>query len=226
MLVGLGLGDAFADVSGEVDLHPFAEEAGAGKVFAHEGPSLGAESGLFDHLALGGGEGGFVGLDATGGEFQEELAGSVAVLAFEDDVGVFGVFGFVDGEDDDGAVVADDVAGVDGAAGFLDLVGEDGEDLTLVGEFGGEEAGLLGGLGGWTGARGWGCHRATVSSRLQGNLDGQPIEGKAASVESGMASKRCTPNFDEKRLMRTAGTMCVNEARLGQRLGLSGRNER
>jgi hypothetical protein len=41
-----------------------------------------------------------------------------------------------------------------------------------------------------------------------------------------MASKRCTPNFDEKRLMRTAGTMCVNEARLGQRLGLSGRNER
>ena len=79
------------DVAGEVDLHPFAEEAGAGEVFGEEGPAFGAVAGLFDHLALGGGEGGFAGLDAAGGEFEEELAGGVAVLADEDDVGVGGV---------------------------------------------------------------------------------------------------------------------------------------
>ncbi len=83
---------AVADVAGEVDLHPFAEEAGAGEVFGEEGPAFGAVAGLFDHLALGGGEGGFAGLDAAGGELDEELAGGVAVLALEDDVGVGGDF--------------------------------------------------------------------------------------------------------------------------------------
>ncbi len=38
LLVGLGLGDAGADFAREVDLHPFAEEAGAGKVFGEESP--------------------------------------------------------------------------------------------------------------------------------------------------------------------------------------------
>ncbi len=140
VFVGLGLGYACADVAGEVDLHPLAEEAGGGEVFGKEGPAFSAISGLFDHLALGGGEGCFAGLDASGGEFEEKLAGGVAVLALDDDVGVGGIFGFVDGEDDDGAVVADDVADVDGAAGLLDGVGEDGEDFAFVGEFGRDEA--------------------------------------------------------------------------------------
>ncbi len=91
VLVVFGLGCAFADVAGEVDLHPFAEEAGAGEVFGEEGPAFGAVAGLFDHLALGGGEGGFSGFDAAGGKLEEELAGGVAVLALEDDVGVVGV---------------------------------------------------------------------------------------------------------------------------------------
>ena len=94
LLVGFGLGCAVADVAGEVDLHPFAEEAGAGEVFGEEGPLFCAVAGLFDHLALGGGEGGFAGFDAAGGELEEELAGGVAVLALEDDDGVFGVAGF------------------------------------------------------------------------------------------------------------------------------------
>ncbi len=64
VLVGLGLGCAGADVAGEVDLHPFAEEAGAGEVFGEESPFFCAITGLFDHLALGGGEGGFAGIDA------------------------------------------------------------------------------------------------------------------------------------------------------------------
>ncbi len=134
VLVGFGSGGAFADVAGEVDLHPLAEEARAGEVFCEEGPAFGAVAGLFDHLAFGGGERSFAGFDAAGGEFDEDLAGGVSVLALEDDVGIFGVLRFVDGEDDDGAVVADDVADVDVAAGLLDFVREDGEDFALVGE--------------------------------------------------------------------------------------------
>ncbi len=147
VLVGLGCGGAFADVAGEVDLHPLAEEAGAGEVLCQQCPAFGAVAGLFDHLALGGGEGGFAGFDTAGGEFDEELAGGVAVLALEDDVGVGGVAGLVDGEDDDGAVVTDDVAGVEVATGLFDLVGEDGEDSAFVGELGGDEAGFLATVG-------------------------------------------------------------------------------
>ena len=44
------------------------------------------------------------------------LAGGVAILPLQDDVGVGGVLRLVDGEDDDRAVVADDVAGVAMAA--------------------------------------------------------------------------------------------------------------
>ena len=74
-------GYALADVAGEVDLHPLAEKAGAGEVFGEEGPAFGAIAGLFDHFPFCGGEGGFVGFDASGGEFDEELAGGVAILA-------------------------------------------------------------------------------------------------------------------------------------------------
>ena len=139
VLVGLGRGSAFADVAGEVDLHPLAQEAGTGEVSGEEGPAFGAVAGLFDHLAFGSSEWGFVGVDAAGGEFEEELVGGVAKLPDEDDVGVGGVRGLIDGQDDDGAAVADDVAGVDETAGLLDLVGEDGEDFTFVGEFGGDD---------------------------------------------------------------------------------------
>ncbi len=69
--------------------------------------------------------------------------------------GSAGVAGLVDGEDDDGAVVTDDVAGVEVAAGLFDLVGEDGEDSAFVGELGGDEAGFFGdGWGFFDGAGG------------------------------------------------------------------------
>src|ERR1700722_7858913 len=88
VFVGLGRGGAFAEVTGEVNLHPLTEEAGAGEVFGEEGPAFGAVPGLFDHLAFGGGEGGFVGVDASGWELDEELIGGVAELTDEDDVRV------------------------------------------------------------------------------------------------------------------------------------------
>lgn len=101
VLVVFGLRMAVTDVAGEVDLHPFAEETGARKVFGEQRPSPGTVAGLFNHLAFGRGESGFPGFDATGGEFQQELAGGVTVLALKDDVGVRGIPGFIDGKDDD-----------------------------------------------------------------------------------------------------------------------------
>ena len=142
VLVGFRRGSTFADVAGEVDLHPLAEETRAGEVFCEQRPAFGAVAGLFDQLALGSGEGGFFVVDAARGKLDEELAGGVAVLTLEDDVGVAGIFGLVDGEDNDGTVMANDVANVDVAAGLFHCVGEDGEDFTLVGEFGGDKPGF------------------------------------------------------------------------------------
>jgi hypothetical protein len=148
LLVIFRFGDAVADVACEVDLHPLTEEAGAGEVFGEEGPALGAVAGLFDHLALCGGEGGFAGFDAAGGEFEEELSGGVTVLALDDDVRVLRIFGLVDGEDDYGAAVTDDFADIAGAAWLNNCVREDGEGLSFEGELGGAEAGCcFAGLG-------------------------------------------------------------------------------
>lgn len=82
--------------------------------------------------------------DAAGGEFEQREAGSVAVLALEDDVGVAWILRVVDGENDDRAIVTDDVAGVDAAARLFDFIGDDGEDLPFVSKFGRDEARLSG----------------------------------------------------------------------------------
>lgn len=156
----LGGGLAEGETFGEEDGHGFGEEAGAGVVVDVFGPAFGAVAGFFDELALAGGDELFAGLDAAGGEFEEELAGGVAVLSDEEDAGIGGIGFGVDGEDDDGAVVADDVAGGLDAAGLDDLIFGDPEDVALVYGFGGEgfaAAGELEGLG-WGGCFG-GCWR-------------------------------------------------------------------
>src|ERR1700750_3239659 len=139
VLVGLGSGGAFADVAGGVDLHPLTQETGAGKIFCQQGPTFGAIASLFDQLTPGCGGRCFLRFNATRGKFDEELAGSVTVLALKDNLGVAGVFGFVDGENDDRPIVTNDVADVDIAAWFFDLVTEDGKDPPFVGEFGGDK---------------------------------------------------------------------------------------
>jgi hypothetical protein len=201
VLVFLRVGGALFDISGQIDLHRFAEEAGAGEVFGKRCPAFGAEAGLFDHLALRGGEWSFIGLNAPGRKFEEELAGGVAVLANEDEIGIFGIDGLVYRKDDDGAVVADDVAGVrGGGTGFDDLVGVDGEDGAFVREFGGDEGGFGGGgpfFGGsfWLVCGGFGrcgggsfCrggHKATLSSCIAGWASGiQPLH-EDSKVDSG-----------------------------------------
>lgn len=158
VLVFLKFGFALADVLGEVDLHPLAEEAGAGKVFDEHGPAAGAVAGLFNEFAFGSGEGSFAGVAGAGGQLVEELASGVAVLALHDDVGVGGILRFVDGEHDDGAVVADDVSGVFVAARLDQSVGVDLEDFAVEGELGGEEPGFAGGPGDGFGGfgLGWG----------------------------------------------------------------------
>jgi hypothetical protein len=83
-------------------------------------------------LTFGCGKHLLAGIDASGREFEEKLSGSVTVLTNEEDLGVVGVGGCVDREDDDRAVVADDVAtGVD-AAGLNHFVRGDGEDFAFV----------------------------------------------------------------------------------------------
>jgi len=57
----------------------------------------------------------------------------VAVLAFNHDHGVVWILRVVDGENDDGAVVANDVTDALYATGFDDVVGVDGKDVALVG---------------------------------------------------------------------------------------------
>lgn len=132
ILVVLELGGPVADVAGEVYLHPLAEEAGAGEVFVEESPALCAEAGFFDHLALGGSQRGFAGIDAASGQFYKESTGSVAILAFEDDVGVFGVPGLVYSEYDNRAVVANDLPCVDVAARLDDFIRENREHFAFV----------------------------------------------------------------------------------------------
>ena len=81
-LVWFGCGGAFADVSGQVDLHPLTEEAWAREVFGEKGPTFGAIASLFDEFPFGGSQRGFVGFAASGGEFDEGSAGCMTVLAF------------------------------------------------------------------------------------------------------------------------------------------------
>ena len=142
--IGLGVGLAWVQVFGQVDLHVFAEEAGAGVVADEPGPAAGAKAGFFDEFAFSGGEGGFAGLDAASGELEEELPGGVAILTLDEDGGVGGIRGGIDSEDDDGAVVANDVAFAGDSAGLGDDVGGDREDATLEGDDGGEDAGFAG----------------------------------------------------------------------------------
>ena len=156
LFVVFGRGLAEGEVFGEQDVHGFGEEAGAGEVLDVAGPFFGAVAGLFDELAFGGGDELFAGFDAASGEFEEELTGGVAVLADEQDAGVGGVGFGVDGEDDDGVVVADDVAFGADAAGFDDFVGGDVEDFAFVDGFGGEGAGFAGEFCGLCGRRGLG----------------------------------------------------------------------
>ena len=61
---------------------------GTGEILGEQLPLLCAVSGLFDHLAFGGGQRGFPGLNPAGREFQEELPGGVAVLTFQNYDGI------------------------------------------------------------------------------------------------------------------------------------------
>jgi hypothetical protein len=138
LLVVLGGSLAESEIFGEKDGHGFCEEAGAGIVIGVFRPLFGAIASLFDEFALAGGKEFFAGFDAARRKFEEDLAGGVAVLADEEDVGVGGVGFGVDSEDDDGAVVADDVATAGDAAGLNDLVAGDPEGFALVDGLGGK----------------------------------------------------------------------------------------
>ena len=131
----------------EEDLHPLGKEAGAGVVAGELRPVLCAEAGLFGELTPGGDEAVFAGVDFAGGNFVEELRGGVAVLALEDDERVF-LLRVVDGEDDDGASVTDDVADDGATVGFADVFLLDAEERALVGSGAGDDGRGLAGADG------------------------------------------------------------------------------
>jgi hypothetical protein len=131
-LVLLRLGVAESEFFGQEDLHPLAEEAGAGEVTDEGCPLLGAITGFFDELAFGGSEAGFVAVDLAGGKFVHVLAGSVAILPLEDDERIAFAFRIVDREDDDRSVMANHVAGGLDAVGFDDVVAEDFEERAFI----------------------------------------------------------------------------------------------
>ncbi len=141
LLVFFGRGFAEGEVFGEEDVHGFGDEAGGGEVGDVFRPALCGIAGFFGQFALGGGDEFFIGLDPAGGELEEELVRSVAVLADEKDVGVFRVCAGVDGENNDRAVVTDDIAGGGDVAGFANGVVGDPKDLAAVDLFGVEDFG-------------------------------------------------------------------------------------
>ena len=169
VFVGFRGGGTFANVPGQIDLHPFAQKTRAGEVLCQQGPAFGAISGLLDQFAFRGGQGGFVGFDAAGWEFDQSAAGGVSILPLEDDVGVAGVLGLVDSQDDDRTVVADDIPGVDVTPRLFNLVGDDREDSAFESEFGRDQARfgrgfLFFGRFGGAGRLYLGSHKPKVSS--------------------------------------------------------------
>uniref|UniRef100_E6QM56 Uncharacterized protein n=1 Tax=mine drainage metagenome TaxID=410659 RepID=E6QM56_9ZZZZ len=140
LFVFLGVSVASDKAFGEEDVHAFAEETGAWVVVDERTPLAGGVAGLFGEFAARAIERGFAGIKLASGQLPEELSSGVAILAFDDDPGVFLVFAFavacIDGEDDDGAIVADDVAVRFATARLKDVVVVDAEERALIGNAG------------------------------------------------------------------------------------------
>ena len=136
-LVVFGLGRAGVDAAREKDLHGLGQEAGTGVVADELAPAAGAVACFFDEFATGGGERRFAFVNAASGQLQQILTGGVAVLPLNQHqrvIGIFGIFGFIHGEDDDRAVVADDIAHRADAVWLLDIFRDDGKNFAAPGD--------------------------------------------------------------------------------------------
>ena len=139
VLVFFGLGFAFFQAAGEVDVHALVEEAGAGVEEEGFFPFFGSVAGFFEEFAFTADQRRFGAVEASGGEFPEVLAGGVAELADQEDSGLAG--GGVEGEDDYRAAVVDDVATAFMAVGVGDVFDGYGEELAFEDGALGEDAG-------------------------------------------------------------------------------------
>lgn len=104
-------------------------------------PLFGGIAGLFQELALGTGEGILAFVDASGGKFPKIAIGGVAILAGEENARLG--LGVVDGHDDDGAGMADEIAANTLAAGLYYLLAADVEDWRFVSDFRRKDADAL-----------------------------------------------------------------------------------
>src|SRR5208282_4096100 len=82
-LVRLGLGYAGPEPPRQVNGHGFIEKAWADVKMQNSLPLEGVVAGLFEQLALGGGERGFAVVDASGGQLPHHRLRCVAILALQ-----------------------------------------------------------------------------------------------------------------------------------------------
>lgn len=136
-LVLVEAGYAGRETFSEENLHPLGKETGTGVVAGELRPLFCAEAGLFGELSFGGGETVFVGVDFAGRDFVEELSCRVAILTLEDDERV-SFLCIVDGENDHGASVTDDVAEDGSAFRLVDLFLVDTKERALIGGLAGD----------------------------------------------------------------------------------------
>lgn len=139
-LVVFGFGLALAQAGRQIDSHGFGDKAGAGIELENPAPMIGAVTGFLDQFAFGSRQFGFAGIDAAGRQFPEIIASRVAILALEQYAGRSG--GIIDGQNDDGAGVVNEIAADFDTSRLLNMVGSDPEDGAAIDRTGRNQARL------------------------------------------------------------------------------------
>src|SRR5208282_1994316 len=128
--VGFRLCFSCAKPGGQKYRHGFSYKSRAGIKIEDQPPLAGGVAGLLEQLALGGGQGLFAGIDASGGQFPEKIIRGVSILALQKDSRRR--TRFINRENDDRSRVMDNIAAGADAAGLLHFVRGHPEDRTTI----------------------------------------------------------------------------------------------
>lgn len=124
--VVFGMSLAYGYAGGEEDPHDFGGDAGGGEELHDFAPVARFAAGLFGEFAACSRSQPFFRFDVAGDQFPQEFSGGVTVLAHQQDGAIL-----ENGEDDDGAVVNQDLANGGYAAWLGNLVFAKVEDFAL-----------------------------------------------------------------------------------------------
>ena len=119
-----------AQAAREVQIHSLGQETRAGVEAQNRAPAGSGVAGLLEKFALGGCQIVFTFIDAARRQLPQHLACGMAILAFEQDLGL-GATVF-NREDHHRTGVVDNIATGVHAAGFEDFVGRDAEGGSVV----------------------------------------------------------------------------------------------